>query len=29
VAQARYVERFHVLSDAAGYTTGAGAFDTE
>jgi 5'-deoxynucleotidase YfbR-like HD superfamily hydrolase len=28
-AQARYVERFHVLSDAAGYTTGAGAFDTE
>jgi uncharacterized protein len=28
-AQARYVERFHVLSDAAGYTAGAGAFDTE
>ncbi|HEX3366924.1 HD family hydrolase [Phenylobacterium sp.] len=28
-AQARYVERFHVLSDAAGYTSGAGAFDTE
>jgi hypothetical protein len=28
-AQARYLERFHVLSDAAGYTSGAGAFDTE
>jgi hypothetical protein len=29
LAQARYLERFHVLSDAAGYTPGAGAFDTE
>ena len=29
IAQARYIERFHVLSDAAGYTPGAGAFDTE
>ncbi|WP_293367297.1 HD family hydrolase [Phenylobacterium sp.] len=28
-AQTRYIERFHVLSDAAGYTSGAGAFDTE
>ena len=28
-AQARYIERFHVLSDAAGYTSGAGAYDTE
>jgi hypothetical protein len=28
-AQARYLERFHLLSDAAGYTPGAGAFDTE
>jgi hypothetical protein len=28
-AQARYLERFHVLSDAAGYTPTAAAFDTE
>ncbi len=28
-AQARYIERFHVLSAAAGYSSGAGAFETE
>jgi 5'-deoxynucleotidase YfbR-like HD superfamily hydrolase len=28
-AQARYVERFQVLSEAAGYTTGPAAFSTE
>jgi hypothetical protein len=28
-AQARYVERFHVLSEAAGYVAVAAAFDTE
>ena len=28
-AQARYVERFHVLSEAAGYSPVAAAFDTE
>jgi len=28
-AQARYLERFHVLSEAAGYTPVAAAFDTE
>ena len=29
VAQLRYVERFHVLSEAAGYIAVAAAFDTE
>jgi uncharacterized protein len=29
VAQARYVQRFHVLSEAAGYEAVAAAFDTE
>ena len=29
MAQARYIERFHVLSEAAGYTPVAAAFDTE
>jgi len=29
VAQLRYVERFHVLSEAAGYSPVAAAFDTE
>ena len=29
VAQLRYVERFHVLSEAAGYISVAAAFDTE
>ena len=29
VAQARYLERFHVLSEAAGYTPVAAAFNTE
>jgi len=29
LAQQRYVERFHVLSEAAGYTQVAAAFDTE
>jgi 5'-deoxynucleotidase YfbR-like HD superfamily hydrolase len=29
LAQLRYVERFHVLSEAAGYTPVAAAFDTE
>jgi hypothetical protein len=29
VAQIRYIERFHVLSEAAGYTPVAAAFDTE
>ncbi len=29
LAQARYLERFHVLSEAAGYTPVAAAFDTE
>ncbi len=29
VAQQRYIERFHVLSEAAGYTPVAAAFDTE
>jgi 5'-deoxynucleotidase YfbR-like HD superfamily hydrolase len=29
VAQLRYVERFHLLSEAAGYTSVAAAFDTE
>jgi uncharacterized protein len=29
VAQARYLERFHLLSEAAGYTPVAAAFDTE
>ncbi len=29
VAQVRYLERFHVLSEAAGYTPVAAAFDTE
>jgi hypothetical protein len=29
VAQVRYVERFHLLSEAAGYTPVAAAFDTE
>ncbi|HEV7385936.1 MAG TPA: HD family hydrolase [Phenylobacterium sp.] len=28
-AQARYLERFHLLSEAAGYTPVAAAFDTE
>jgi 5'-deoxynucleotidase YfbR-like HD superfamily hydrolase len=28
-AQGRYVERFHVLSEAAGYEPGPAAFDTE
>jgi uncharacterized protein len=28
-AQARYIERFHLLSEAAGYTPVAAAFDTE
>jgi 5'-deoxynucleotidase YfbR-like HD superfamily hydrolase len=28
-AQARYVQRFHVLSEAAGFTPGLSAFDTE
>ena len=28
-AQARYVQRFHVLSEAAGFATGAIAFETE
>jgi uncharacterized protein len=28
-AQLRYIERFHVLSEAAGYTSVAAAFDTE
>ena len=28
-AQTRYVERFHLLSEAAGYTPVAAAFDTE
>jgi 5'-deoxynucleotidase YfbR-like HD superfamily hydrolase len=28
-AQQRYIERFHVLSEAAGYTPVAAAFDTE
>jgi 5'-deoxynucleotidase YfbR-like HD superfamily hydrolase len=29
LAQQRYVQRFHVLSEAAGYTTTPSAFDTE
>ena len=29
VAQAHYVRRFHLLSEAAGYTGGPAAFDTE
>jgi len=29
VAQARYVQRFHVLSEAAGFTSTSSAFDTE
>jgi 5'-deoxynucleotidase YfbR-like HD superfamily hydrolase len=29
VAQVRYLERFHLLSEAAGYTPVAAAFDTE
>ena len=29
VAQARYVQRFHTLSEAAGFTPGPSAFDTE
>lgn len=29
IAQIRYIERFHVLSEAAGYTPVAAAFDTE
>jgi hypothetical protein len=29
VAQLRYIERFHLLSEAAGYTSVAAAFDTE
>ncbi|WP_395671781.1 YfbR-like 5'-deoxynucleotidase [Phenylobacterium sp.] len=29
VAQERYVQRFHLLSEAAGYTPGQAAFDTE
>jgi 5'-deoxynucleotidase YfbR-like HD superfamily hydrolase len=29
LAQERYVQRFHVLSEAAGYTLGDAAFDTE
>ena len=28
-AQARYIQRFHVLSEAAGFATGAVAFETE
>jgi 5'-deoxynucleotidase YfbR-like HD superfamily hydrolase len=28
-AQARYVQRFHILSEAAGYTSAPAAFDTE
>ena len=28
-AQARYLQRYHVLSEAAGYNTGAVAFETE
>jgi 5'-deoxynucleotidase YfbR-like HD superfamily hydrolase len=28
-AQTRYLERYHVLSEAAGYVTGPAAFDTE
>jgi 5'-deoxynucleotidase YfbR-like HD superfamily hydrolase len=28
-AQARYVQRFHLLSEAAGFTPGLSAFDTE
>jgi 5'-deoxynucleotidase YfbR-like HD superfamily hydrolase len=29
VAQARYVQRFHTLSEAAGFVSGPSAFDTE
>ena len=28
-AQARYIQRYHVLSEAAGFASGASAFDTE
>jgi uncharacterized protein len=29
VVQARYIQRFHVLSEAAGFESNAAAFDTE
>jgi hypothetical protein len=29
VAQARYVQRFHLLSEAAGFSPASAAFDTE
>jgi hypothetical protein len=29
LAQARYVQRFHVLSEAAGYSPAPQAFETE
>ena len=29
VAEARYLERYHLLADAAGYTPASQAFDTE
>ena len=29
IAQARYVQRFHLLSEAAGYSSAPAAFETE